>query len=499
MGVIQRQVFKNNLIAILAVVVGAISNIWIYPLDLETKGYADALLKWARLLMPFFVLGVGSVMIKYPSYLKGEGDRASSQLFTRAVMVVSAAVGSAALILLLFGNRPLTWVDTHLTSLGLFVEQPWVVLALLASFCYTLVLKTNLVNYQRIAVPEVFDRLLPKLGLPLLILGIVYWNLSSEGFTIGLVALYASIVLGLYGYSVFLGKHRFTAAPLELDEPRRREMYALAGFSILGSVGSALCTQLDVLFVNEVLGNAITGVYSFATFAAMVMAIPNQAITSIAGPIVSSSWKDGDIDHLAFLYKQSASVLFAVGGFIYVGGLLCLPQVIGISSNPEGLALAMMVFVYLGASQLVDLMTSINGMIIGYSDYFRWNTFFVVFLGVLNLGLNYFFLVTLDMGIVGPAIATLISLILYNTVKVIFVYRKSRIHPFTTSLAKTALVLAGIWLGINWFPSTNSLILDFFIRGSLASGLFLAYLYFTTGVPQIHHFLRDGNKALFKK
>ncbi len=496
MGVVQRQVFKNNIIAIAAVLVGAVSNIFIYPLDFETKGFADAILKWARLFMPFFVLGVGSVMVKYRSYVADGGEEAARRLFTRALGVVTAALTTTAALLLIFGADSLQWVNANVLPLGLMAYYPWTVFFLLAGFCYTLVLMTNLVNYQRIAVPVIFNSLLPKIGLPLLILAGVYWGMTRPAFTTNLVLLYGGTVIGLYGYTLYLGKHRLSTAPLGLPPDRRREMYALAGFSILGSIGSTLSTQLDTIFVNTYLGNVPTGIYSFAVFASTVMAIPSQAVNSIAGPIVSAAWKEGDIDQIAFLYRESASVLFAAGGLILVGGALCLPQVFLLSANPAQTSLALVAFLFLGAGQLVDLLTSINGMIISYSSYFRWNMFFVIFLGVINLAMNYIFIARFGMGINGAAVATFLSLVLYNLIKVAFVWWKIGILPFSRSIAYTSLALVITWAAVNWVPLTQLPWLDLLIRGGLACGLFLAYLWFTDGVPQVRGFLRKGTSLL---
>jgi O-antigen/teichoic acid export membrane protein len=494
MGVIQRQVFKNNIVALISIGVGAISQIYIYTLDLETKGYADALLKWARLLSPFFLLGTASVMIRFLPYIEKPKEVAAASLFTRALLVVTMALAVPTIGLLLFGKAPLEWLDEHWVSLGYLAEQPWPILGLLACFCYALVLTTNLVNYHRIAVPVLFNSLLPKLGLPLLILMVVYLNFNRFDFTVGLVVLYFLTILGLYIYTVVLKKHSMTLAPLGLSRPLRKQLYALAGFSILGSIGTVFSTHIDVVFVNTYLGDKPTAVYGFAVFASAIMFIPNQAINSITGPIVAEAWKERKLDKISYLYRESAKVLFAVGGYIYVGGLLCMPFLFELTPKTGELRGAFLVFVLLGGAQLVDLLTSINGTIISNSDYFRWNMVFVVVLGVFNLGLNYLFVVSYDLGIMGAALATLVSLLVYNFLKVMFVQYRFKTNPFSGSLLFSAAALLLIYLIVDLVPplSLASPIFDILLRGGLTTLLFFAYVRYTNGVPQLKQFLKTG-------
>ncbi|MCL8034396.1 hypothetical protein M8831_34090, partial [Pseudomonas aeruginosa] len=49
----------------------------------------------------------------------------------------------------------------------------------------------------------------------------------------------------------------------------------------------------------------------------------------------------------------------------------------------------------------------------------------------VNIALNFYFLKYTGLGLVGVALATAISLALYNVAKVVFNYWKFRVHPFS--------------------------------------------------------------------
>ena len=70
MGIIQRQTVKNNAVSLVAVGVGAASQLFIYPLDVGLKGHIDGIVSFAMLLSPLVLLGMPSVMVRYLSYLR---------------------------------------------------------------------------------------------------------------------------------------------------------------------------------------------------------------------------------------------------------------------------------------------------------------------------------------------------------------------------------------------------------------------------------------------
>jgi hypothetical protein len=97
---------------------------------------------------------------------------------------------------------------------------------------------------------------------------------------------------------------------------------------------------------------------------------------------------------------------------------------------------AMPVFLYLGLWRIVDMGTGVNSQIIGTSTLWRFEFFTGMILLALTLPLNY--ILAKKLGVVGPAIATLISYSVYNIIRYVFLLKKFRLQPFNY---KTGLVL----------------------------------------------------------
>ena len=81
MGVIQRQGIKQSLVNYLGVLIGAVSVIFIYPLDPKSYGLARFLIDGSLFLMPFLLLGFSGVMIRFFPHFKNEKKGHNGILF----------------------------------------------------------------------------------------------------------------------------------------------------------------------------------------------------------------------------------------------------------------------------------------------------------------------------------------------------------------------------------------------------------------------------------
>ena len=492
MGVIQRQTIKNNVVSLVGVAIGAVSQLLIYPLAVGLKGHIDGIVSFATLLTPLLLLGTPAVMIRYLPYLRGADEvRNAGQLLTRSLAVATGALAVVCLLNVL--------LDGYLSvGQGVLEDSRWTIIGVSAALVYAGIFTSHLVNFQRIAVPVIFNNLLIKVGAPLIVLAAVYGYLTQTGADAWLVVLYAAAAVGLVAYAWGLGRLRLLWGRLQLQEVGVRDLFGLALFSVFGALGSRLTAQLDTVSINTLLGDVDTGIYAIAKYVMNVIIIPTVAINSITSPIVARAWRERDFGHLKYLYQESAMVLYAVGGLIYTGSVVCLPYVYGLTDALEVYRIGYASVLFLGGAQLFDLMTSINGNLIGMTDYYRWNVALVLVLGVLNVALNYLFISVLGYGMTGAAVSTLVSLLLYNILKVGFVWWKMRLQPLTPSLLYTTLVLAACGL-VGWYlPLEARTSVQILVRGAVICILFFGYLRYTSGVPALRRLLTLGVSNMFR-
>jgi O-antigen/teichoic acid export membrane protein len=133
--------------------------------------------------------------------------------------------------------------------------------------------------------------------------------------------------------------------------------------------------------------------------------------------------------------------MLLLGSFLFTGIVINMDAVYLLMSNGDAYRSGFWVVVFLGIAKLVDMATGLNSQIIGYSKYYKFNFYALIILGLSNAILNYFLIH--QTGVSGAALATLISLTLFNMAKLLYVKKKFGIWPFTIQ-DLYIVILAGI-------------------------------------------------------
>ncbi len=128
-----------------------------------------------------------------------------------------------------------------------------------------------------------------------------------------------------------------------------------------------------------------------------------------------------------------------------------------------------------GLGRIVDMMTGLNTEILTNSRYYRWDIVFILLFSVLMVASNFYLIPRY--GFNGAAAASLLSVAVYNLVKLVFIRQKLAIQPFTTNTLKVFL-LGGAAYGATLFipypadPSLILTILDMLLRSVVVAAIF---------------------------
>jgi O-antigen/teichoic acid export membrane protein len=348
------------------------------------------------------------------------------------------------------------------------------ILTVLQSFIAFFTFYTS--NFNRIVIPNLITNFLFKLFLPALILLFYFDYILEDQLPYYLIGFSAFALAGLVIYTGILGqlKLKMNAKIFRKDLIRRMSGYWL--FGLLQNVGSMLAFRIDVIMVAMMLGYSFTGIYSIVLVLATMIEIPNKSIIQISGPIISEAWTKNQIEKIAEIYKKSSLNLIVIGLFLFGGSWLLLDDVFMISTNTKALADAKYVFLFLALAKLIDLATSVNTQIIIYSKYFRYNLLFVVSLGIMNTILNYYLIGKFEL--LGAAIATCLSIFIYNIMKLIFILVKVKIQPFSINTLRVLGIFTLSFVVVLLIPSTDLPLLNMLIKGGLFSMIFISTILF---------------------
>ena len=278
------------------------------------------------------------------------------------------------------------------------------------------------------------------------------WNLIPDfDLFLKLYSLtYLAIALTLLLYLISTRRIHFT---LKVSKVSRRLYRKIANFSLFLYSGFLIFTiaqVFDQLVIASVLddGLAKTGIFGLAQIMAGVILAPKRAIVAAAIPALARAWKEKDRPKLQRIYQRSSlnQLIFSIGLFLLIA--LNYQQAILTFQLKEVFLLGFNAFLILGLTRVIEMGTGLNAEIIGTSSYWRFELISGVLLLAIMLPLSIVLARQLD--IMGPAIANLVAIGLYNFVRFVFLWKKFRLMPFNRATIYTLLLAAVCGAGCYW-------------------------------------------------
>ncbi len=433
MGLLARQAYSNSINIFIGIIAGAINTIFILPRAFETMpenwGLVKILLSYSVISAHVFGFGIYNVVIKEYSRMTNEQERSSLMGFAFLISILSVIL-LISLNLMTKGGiiHFINEEDSELIASNLndyFLLSAVVILTQVFTGYIASKHKTPMIQL----VNETF------LKSFYLIISLVYL-FKPYSFDLYLSLFIWSYLISLLiyvFYSLYLGlKLEFSFRLLKIKETI---IYGL--YTVLDKGASIIVANLDLIMIGWILNLENVAYYTLAYYIGAVITIPQRAILIPATPMVAKSIHDEKHDDLSKLYKQSSINQLIIGGALFLliwVNIEALYQLI-----PGKFSGGLWVVFYIGLSNLFIMGTGVSGLMIVFSKYYRINLFFNSVLILLTIVSNYFLIKSY--GIVGAAIATAITYLIYNTLKVIYIKWRFKSDPFSISYFKTVLIL----------------------------------------------------------
>jgi O-antigen/teichoic acid export membrane protein len=227
----------------------------------------------------------------------------------------------------------------------------------------------------------------------------------------------------------------------------RKKIILLSSFIWGGALIQNIAFVFDTIVITAVIPNGLAwaGIFSLAQNIASLIQAPQRGIISAATAHLARAWKDKDYPKITRIYERSSinQLIFACGIFVLIW-INFMDGVKNFHLQPA-YEQAKPVFLFLGLWRIIDMGTGVNSQIIMTSTLWRFEFYTGIILLAITLPLNY--ILAKDLGVVGPAIATLIAYTIYNAIRYIFVFRKFKMQPFNYRSGLTLLLaLVGFYI-----------------------------------------------------
>lgn len=454
MSSIRRQSIISTTIIYFGFAIGALNTLLFARKGLFTDsvlGLYNQFIAFATIMMAFSHFGVPLYFYKFFPYYKAHCKKDKNDLLTIGLVTGIAGfllVTVAGIIFKDFFIRKYSANSPELVNYYFWVfimGFGLLLFVLLEAYAWQLHLSV-FTNFLR----EVAWRLWVLALILLFLLKYISIGLFLKLFSFS----YLAIACILLFYLLRKKEIHFTFSISKTTKRFRKSILRLSSYVYIGSLILSVTLVFDTIVISSLVPHAtvMVGVYSFAQFLGSVLAAPQRGIVAASVAHLSQAWKDKNLPRIQQIYQRSS-----VNQLIFAAGLLSL---ILLNYNETILTFGlkdiflqgMQVMVFIGLMKLVDMGTGVNSQIIGTSTYWRFEMLSGIVLLIFILPLSYF--LTKAMGIAGTALAQLISITIYNIIRIIFLYRKFRLFPFTIKTLYT-LLIAGACFALCYFAFYN--------------------------------------------
>lgn len=491
MNVIARQSFKYSLVGYFGFILGSLSAIFVFPLDMDFYGKLRYILSAAEIVLPFVVFGLSYACQKF--FLHAEKAGKQQNLLTLVLIVV---VFNFCLFTILYFlvNRLFPQLKTW-NFFRDFWNLKYIIIPLILILALSQVYNRYLTNYKRIVIPNIFENVFPKianLGAFFLFLFVGWPEKYSLFFFVIMAA------LGLIGYHFYLGKLEkfrpdFSLRYIKTDHLWRKVLdYGF--FGLLGNVGNYLSFRISGYMIPGYLSFQDNGVYGIILAICSVLAIPQLGLLNIAAPIINKQLENNEMRHLNRFHKKTSLALYFLGLVLFSCVIVGYPYLTRLIKNGDLLLAVEPVLWITGVGLMFDLATGFNSQIISMSKFYRVNILITLFLAVLNISLNFYFLKYTEWGLIGVAFATSLSLVLYNIIKIWFNLVKFKVHPFSWQMLIGTILCAVAVTAAIMFPDFQSAWINLIVKPTVTLIIIVLGNYFLKVIP-MHGMM---NKGFFK-
>ena len=435
MGIVLNQSLKNTIITYLGFGIGAINTLYLYPFFLGTVFYAltNYILSWANIIMPLLAFGMQNTLVKFYTQYKTEKERAQFLSFT--VLIPLLLCIPLVLIGLLFFEP----ISAYLSKENPVVKDYlWLIPLIGLSMAYFEIFYA----WARVHMHSVFGNFVKEVGLRLFslfaLIGVYYkWITVVEFIYVTAIIYFLAFIITMF-YAFHVKKPIF-----QFSIPQNvKDVLVYTFFIILSGSVAVMLLDIDKIMLNQYIKIENIAYYSVATYIASVIAVPSRAMHQITYPITAKLMHENKHDELNDLYKKTSINLQVVGGFVMLCIFVNINQLY--IMVPKEYSGGILVVFLIGISKYFDLILGNNNAIIFNSKYYRMVLFLGLFLVILTVGLNNFFIPRY--AITGTAVATLLSITLYSLAKLLFVVKRMHLYPFTKQTLYSLVITFGIFV-----------------------------------------------------
>ena len=189
-----------------------------------------------------------------------------------------------------------------------------------------------------------------------------------------------------------------------------------------------LMQSLDILMLTKFTNYETVAFYASAVKLTMIISIVLASVNIVMGPQIAEFFASGKMNKLKENIKNGTRLIFFITFPLILVLALLSSFALGIFGEEYKAAKFALLILLIG--QLINTLCGSVGIYLNMTG--KQNIFQIILISALFLNVILNFILIPKIGMIGAAIATSTSMILWNIIAVIYVYKKDRIKIFLT-------------------------------------------------------------------
>jgi len=262
--------------------------------------------------------------------------------------------------------------------------------------------------------------------LPVFIFAIILLKTNNEEL---LVEVY---LLGFLLLSLF-SSIRVYMLFKKIDKPNDKsesftitEIFKTSSPMALSAIAYFIMQSIDIIILSIYEGFDQIAYYSVSVKLAMLTTLALMSVNIVIAPRIAEIYENQKMQKLQMLIKHSTRIIFLISICVLSVLFFFSEEILGLFG--QGYVIANNALLFLLAAQFFNAVSGPGAIYLNMTGRQKTLNKILVSALIINISLNFYLIPTL--GINGAAIATLVSLIIWNTIATVLIYSRDKIKIF---------------------------------------------------------------------
>ncbi len=262
--------------------------------------------------------------------------------------------------------------------------------------------------------------------LPVLIFAIILLKTDNEELLV------EAYLLGFLLLSLF-SSIRVYVLFKKIDKPNDKsesftitEIFKTSSPMALSAIAYFIMQSIDIIILSIYEGFDQIAYYSVSVKLAMLTTLALMSVNIVIAPRIAEIYENQNMQKLQMLIKHSTRIIFLISICVLSVLFFFSEEILGLFG--KGYVIANNALLFLLAAQFFNAVSGPGAIYLNMTGRQKTLNKILVSALIINISLNFYLIPT--QGINGAAIATLASLIIWNTITTVLIYSRDKIKIF---------------------------------------------------------------------